>query len=219
MDKIDLNELKLQIESGLNYSQLAENFKCNERTIEKYAKKLGMVVKTKITKRNDPIILGKIKDFVESGKTNSWIAKELGISPTTVRRYTNEFLGKETNSVKAKRIKDVCLTEEQLEIIYGSLLGDMSISKTKNLARISITQGGVHEEYFDFTCSKFNGLLGKTSKEPRFDNRTKKWYNKFVVRFLAHKQYLEIYDLVYKNGIKTITEEWLDKLTPRSIAF
>lgn len=219
MDKINLNELRTQIESGLNYSQLAKMFNCNERTIEKYAKKLGLVVKTKITKRNDPVILEKIKTMVESGKTNNEIAKELRISPTTVRRYTKELLGKDTNSIKAKSVKDVCLTDEQLEIIYGSLLGDMSISKTKNLARISITQGGSHEDYFDFVCSKFEGLLGKISKEPRFDNRTKKWYNKFIVRFLAHKQYLSIYNLIYKNGVKTITQEWLNKLTPKSIAY
>lgn len=219
MDKINLNELRTQIESGLNYSQLAKIFNCNERTIEKYAKKLGLVVKTKITKRNDPVILEKIKTMVESGKTNNEIAKELRISPTTVRRYTKELLGKDTNSIKAKSVKDVCLTDEQLEIIYGSLLGDMSISKTKNLARISITQGGSHEDYFDFICSKFEGLLGKISKEPRFDNRTKKWYNKFIVRFLAHKQYLSIYNLIYKNGVKTITQEWLNKLTPKSIAY
>lgn len=219
MDKINLNELKAQIESGLNYSQLAKMFDCNERTIEKHAKRLGLVVKTKITKRNDPVILEKIKTMVESGKTNNEIAKELRISPTTARRYTKELLGKDTNSIKAKSVKDVCLTDEQLEIIYGSLLGDMSISKTKNLARISITQGGSHEDYFDFICSKFEGLLGKISKEPRFDNRTKKWYNKFIVRFLAHKQYLSIYNLIYKNGVKTITQEWLDKLTPKSIAY
>lgn len=219
MDKINLNELRTQIESGLNYSQLAKMFNCNERTIEKYAKKLGLVVKTKITKRNDPVILEKIKTMVESGKTNNEIAKELRISPTTVRRYTKELLGKDTNSIKAKSVKDICLTDEQLEIIYGSLLGDMSISKTKNLARISITQGGSHEDYFDFVCSKFEGLLGKISKEPRFDNRTKKWYNKFIVRFLAHKQYLSIYNLIYKNGVKTITQEWLNKLTPKSIAY
>lgn len=219
MNKINLNELKTQIESGLNYSQLAENFSCNERTIERYAKKLGLNVKTKITKRNDPVILEKIKMLVNSGKTNSEIAKELSISPTTVRRYTKDLLGKDTNSVKTKSIKDVCLTDEQLEIIYGSLLGDMSISKTKNLARLSISQGGNHESYFDFVCSKFEGLLGKVSKEPRFDNRTKKWYNKFIVRFLAHNRYLDMYKLIYKNGVKTITQEWLDKLTPRSIAY
>ena len=219
MDKINLNELRTQIESGLNYSQLAKMFNCNERTIEKYAKKLGLVVKTKITKRNDPVILEKIKTMVESGKTNNEIAKELRISSTTARRYTKELLEKDTNSIKAKSVKDVCLTDEQLEIIYGSLLGDMSISKTKNLARISITQGGSHEDYFDFICSKFEGLLGKISKEPRFDNRTKKWYNKFIVRFLAHKQYLSIYNLIYKNGVKTITQEWLNKLTPKSIAY
>ena len=219
MDKINLNELRTQIESGLNYSQLAKMFNCNERTIEKYAKKLGLVVKTKITKRNDPVILEKIKTMVESGKTNNEIAKELRISPTTARRYTKELLGKDTNSIKTKSVKDVCLTDEQLEIIYGSLLGDMSISKTKNLARILITQGGSHEDYFDFICSKFEGLLGKISKEPRFDNRTKKWYNKFIVRFLAHKQYLSIYNLIYKNGVKTITQEWLNKLTPKSIAY
>lgn len=63
---------------------------------------------------------------LDEGKTNKEIATELGISPTTTRKYTKEILNRQTNSVKHHRVASIELTQEQLEVLYGSLLGDMS---------------------------------------------------------------------------------------------
>lgn len=216
---MDENKLKILVNEGKNYEEIALELNCNERTVEKYAKKLGLKVTTKIIRRNDPEVVNKIKQLLSEGKTNTQIAKELSISPTTARRYTRELIGQDTNSVKAKSLKEVSLSKNQLEIIYGSLLGDMAISKTPKSARFAIGQGGLHEEYFDYVCSKFPGLLGKVSKTPRFDKRTNKWYNKFVCRSLANEKYLEIYNELYINDKKTITREYLDKITAQGIAY
>lgn len=207
------------VTEGKYSEDIAKELGCHRRTVDDWIKKLGLEPNLKITKRNSEEIKFQIQNLVKQGFTNIQIAQKLNISPTTARRYTKELLNLNTNSTKTKSIDKVELTQEQLEILYGCVLGDLNISKTKNLARFVISQGGQHEDYFDYLCSLFPGLLGKVSKTQRFDKRTNKYYNKFSVKSLAHQIYLNLYNQIYINNIKTITKEFVDKLTLRSIAF
>lgn len=203
---MNIEKLKRLWESNSTIEDIVTQMGVSERTIKDKLRSLGYQVPYKICKANDPIVIDKVEKLVKSGKTNSEIADELKISKTTARRYT-ELLGYDTNSKKAKRLKNVVLSQEQLEIIYGGMLGDMCITKTQKSARLSISQGGNHEKYFDAVCSKFDKLLGKINKTQRYDKRTNKYYNKFAVRTLANEAYLNLYDVFYKNGKKTITKE------------
>ena len=92
------------------------------------------------------------------------------MSPETSRKYTKE-LGLETNSKRTKTLtnKHIKLTEEQLEVLYGSLLGDMSLDTNWKNVRPTISQGGDQEAYFDYKCKIFKNLIGKPSKEDRYD--------------------------------------------------
>lgn len=188
-------------------------------TIRKYIKEAGLVTNSKIT-RLDNNILEKVQELRSKGKTNTEIAKELHMSPMTSRKYT-KILGEDTNSIKTKSIdkKPLELTQEQEEVLYGSLLGDMCLSTTSNLYRVHINHGGEQEAYFDHKCKIFNNILGKVDKSPRYDKRTQKYYNRYAVRLLAHPKFKELYDLMYVNGVKTVTKEWLDHITPRGLAF
>lgn len=216
---MDIEKLTKLVNEGKTYPELAKELGYGRPYLNQVCKKLGLKPKMAIAQTNNVETAERVRELVEKGLTNTEISKELGISTGAVRRCTTKVLGLETNSVKAKKIKDVNLTDEQLEIIYGGLLGDMCVSKTQKLARLTLSQGGGHEEYFDHLCSKFPGLLGRVNKTPRFDNRTKLFYNKFAVKFLAHETYLKIHNLCYPNGIKTVSKEWTDKLTARSIAY
>lgn len=162
--------------------------------------------------------LKEINNLLDYGFTNLQIAKKLNLSPTTTYKYT-KLLNRKTNSSRKRKINNVILTKEQKEIIYGSMLGDMSIYKTAKLYRFAIGQGGNHEEYFDHLTSIFNNVIGKISKCKRFDKRTKKFYNKFTVRFLASIEYKKFYDLMIIGERKTITRNWANLLTARSIAY
>lgn len=175
-------------------------------------------INRKKSARNRELLRTEIETLVKQGYTNKEVAEQLHISLTTARKYT-KLSNLDTNSCKHHRIKEVILTNEQLEVIYGSLLGDMCMCRTEKLARFSINQGGNQEAYFDHKCAIFPNLLGKISKVPRYDKRTNKYYNKYMVRSLAHQTYKDIYDLCYPNGVKTLSKEWLDKLTSRSLAY
>ena len=162
----------------------------------------------------------KIVNLNKLGYTNKEISIEINCSPTSVRKILdkNEL---EYNSKREKMINKNIIeyTDEQYEILLGSLIGDMCLTKETVNARCSITHGGNQESYFDHKCSKFKGLLGKIDKTPRFDKRTNKYYNRYTVRMLAHPNLTNLYNELYINGTKTISKKYLEKLTPRSIAY
>lgn len=189
-------------------------------TIRKYLTEKGLETNTKFVKSTDIEIHNKIKELVELGKTNFEISQILNISTVTALKYTNQF-GLETNSTKIKPLnkKEIHLTDIQLEVLYGSLLGDMCLSDGWKNVRPYISQGGEQELYFDHKCEIFDGLLGKISKTPRYDKRTDKWYNKYAVRLLANPVYTKLKEELYPNHTKTVSIEWLNKITPRGLAF
>jgi hypothetical protein len=160
----------------------------------------------------------KIKQLNAEGKTNKEIATELKMSPTTVRKHLNS-LGADFNSKRIIRDATKEFSKDQLEVLYGSLLGDMCIMKETTNARASINQGGNQELYFDHKCEIFKDFLGSISKTPRYDKRTNKYYNKFTVRLCCHPQLTEIYNMIVINGVKTITRKYLELLTPKSLAY
>lgn len=211
--------LKLNKE-GKTSQEIADALGIGESTVRRKLRESGVKNNIKRTRSNDPEVKEKVKSLVEQGYTNKEVATILGMSPTTARKYTKE-LGLETNSVKTKSIdkKEIELTQEQEEVLYGSLLGDMHIGINGKLPRVGINHGGDQEPYFDYKCEIFHNLLGKISKKPRYDKRTQKWYNRYAVRLLAHPVFSDMYSVLYKDGIKIVTEEWLKHVTPRGLAF
>lgn len=205
--------IKLNKEGKTN-SEIRKELGYSLTTISKYLEEQGLVNNS----TNPKLILEKIKELYSLGKTNSEIANELGISKTTARKYTNVYLNAKTNSVKAKPIFNINLnlTEEQLDLIYGSLLGDMSIDNHSKLCRLVISHGGQQEKYFDYKCSLLSNIIGKVVKKPRYDKRTNKEYIKLMVRTLSHKIFNSLYNELYIDGVKQVTENWLNKLTPRA---
>lgn len=217
MKKINKEKIILLNKEGKTNSEIKKELGYSLTTISKYLKKQKLV--NNFT--NPKLLLEKIKELYLLGKTNSEIANKLGISKTTARKYTKVYLNMETNSVKKKPIfnTDLILTEKQLDLIYGSLLGDMSIDKHSKLYRLSISHGGNQEEYFDYKCNLLSNIIGKAVKKPRYDKRTNKEYISLKAKTLSHKIFNDLYNKLYINGVKRITQEWLNKLTPRALAY
>ena len=144
----------------------------------------------------------------------------MGTTPATVRKILKEH-NIEFNSLRAKPIinKELVLTEEQKEILYGIILGDASIELHSTTARLNITHGGNQESYFDHLCNIFKPILGKANKTPRFDKKLNKYIPRFAVRTLSHQLFKDLHDELYPNNVKTISIEFLNKLTARSLAY
>lgn len=217
MKTINKEEIIRLNKEGKTNSEIRKELGYSLTTISKYLEESGLVNNS----TNPKSVLERIKGLYLLRKTNSEIANELGISKTTARKYTNIYLKAETNSIKKKPIfnTDLHLTEEQLDLIYGSLLGDMSIDRHSKLCRLAISHGGQQEEYFDHKCNLLSNIIGKIVKKPRYDKRTNKEYIKLSARTLSHKIFNSLYNELYIDGVKQVTEKWLNKLTPRALAY
>lgn len=206
--------------SGMYAKDIAKQIGCDYATVKNYLKELGLTPKKKRLEITDEIINKMIKLATEDKKTNKQIAEIIGSNATTVRKILTER-SIETNSLRAKPIlnKELILTEEQKSILYGTLLGDASIGMQANEARVSFNQGHGQEEYFDLKCEKFKEVLGKINKTPRYDKRINKYLDRYSARTLCHSVFTSLYKELYPNGVKTVTREWLNKLTPQSLAY
>lgn len=216
---IDVNEIIRLTNEKKTPEEIGPMFGVTGGVIRSRLKEVGMEPYRKIVRKNKDL-LEKVRVMLDEGKTTKQISEELSISTTTIRKYTYE-LGYDTNSERTKTLtkKEISLTDEQLEVLYGSLLGDMSLDINWKNARPIISQGGNQEEYFDHKCEIFKNLIGKPCKKDRYDKRTNKWYHKYCVKFLTNPFYTKLREDLYPNNIKTVTKDWLDKITPRGLAF
>lgn len=217
--EIDINEVINLTDKFKTPREIGELLGVDESLIRLRLKSIGKKPYRKITRKNKGL-LNKIEHLIKEGKTNQQIANELKICASTIRRYTYD-LGFDTNSVKKKSLTniDIKLTQEQWEVLYGSLLGDMSLELNWKNVRPVISQGGAQEDYFDYKCNIFKNLIGKINKKEYKDKRSNKKYRKCVVKFLTNPIYTALKKELYPNGIKRLTRNWLDKITPRGLAF
>ncbi len=102
------------------------------------------------------------------------------------------------------------LTQEEKDILLGSLLGDACIEKGRtkkyNTALISF---GHSIKQREFVMWKYDKLQRLSTNCPK--NCLNYGYGSINVRFSTkcHSCFYPLYDLVIKNGKKVVTEDWL----------
>lgn len=160
------------------------------------------------------------------GKSDREIAEYFEVSELTIKtfRTKGENAGK-FNIIKNFSQKEHSLSEEQEQMVLGSLLGDMNLSvpgvNRQVNSRLAIVQSEQQEELF----MKKVEILGEFMRSyrlytPNPDNRTGKVYKSWRGNSKAHKVFTDIYYLLYPNGIKTLTKEYLDKINnPIALAY
>lgn len=200
--------------------EIAEAVGCSTTTVRNYLIKENLYVPNKRGKWNEEKDKELLK-LLDEGCSLENIAKKLDVNIRTIQLHKHKLLGEEIIKRASTRNKeDIKLTEEQWEVLYGSLLGDMTIEKpTGKNARPVISHGGEQEAYFDYKCKLFENLIGKINKNERFDKRTNKYYHKYQVKFFTHPIYTKLREELYPNGVKTVSQKWLDKITPKGLAF
>lgn len=112
------------------------------------------------------------------------------------------------------------LTDEEKSILLGSLLGDASISlgrtKQYRTALLNIEHSYKQSEYVEW---KHNKLLRLATREPV--KKVNNGYGSLNYRFdtKCHSCFYDIYKLTIKDGIKTVSSNWLDSINdPISLA-
>ena len=110
------------------------------------------------------------------------------------------------------------LTQRQIEIINGHLLGDGTIEKRANNGSFKINRKLDDLLYLEWSFNELSQYItdaGITIHHV-FDNRTNKTYNQCKFRTKCCSEITEIYDKWYVNGIKVVPKDLV--LTPLTIA-
>lgn len=115
---------------------------------------------------------------------------------------------------KAQLTQPITLTQEQLEVLNGALLGDGCLylhSKGKNAQFIYTSKSSQH---VNFVFSYFKEYLsGEDIKENSYyDQRTNKTYTRTTAKTYTNETFTQLYNLWYVNKIKQIPKNLI--LTP-----
>lgn len=157
------------------------------------------------------------KDYL-SGLSLKEIAKkhEINYEDITFLRQLYDINRKGAKFIHRKKT-EVPLTQRQLDILYGSMLGD---AKKVSLSAAGFGHSGKQKDYLFWKFNEFESVASKKSLKfgQYYDNRFKKQY--VFWRFYTHAN-TDIETCIsefYANGEKQVTMNILNKLSPLSIA-
>jgi len=156
-----------------------------------------------------------------SKKSDYRLAKELNIPVTGVQFYRKKYnLPSPRCDKELVRIRATNLTNEQIGLIVGTVLGDANLHLgVNNEAFLTIEQG---EKQKDYVFEKYSKLETICLMNPRevvgvqgYKVGSKSW--KFST--IQHSGLTKIYNLMYKDGKKVVTKEALNLLTLAGLAW
>jgi hypothetical protein len=126
-----------------------------------------------------------------------------------------------TSQPKRKIFQQVSLSDSCQSILYGTLLGDGCMQKTKGYAnaRLSIRHSWKQKEYFDWKAEKFQEIASPKSIQISFASKGSYSENKkLLFQSRALPCLTLLYDHMYKQKRLVIRRRWLNQMSPLSLA-
>lgn len=215
--KQQIKELYLE---GKSCNEIGKILNLTGRTVNYHLKQMN--VDRRPTKKIDQIVFEQLWN---EGKTDEEIATYFGVEVVTIK----SFRTKGDNAGKFNQIRYFSQTEQHLsyiqeQFILGSLLGDLNLSKPRKRhpnSRLSIVQCEQQKDLFLSKVELLGEFMGNYKLVvPKPDMRTKKIYKSYRGNSKAHEIFTELYNLLYTNEVKTITNNFLDKINhPIALAY
>lgn len=201
----------LYVNKRMSSEEIAKEVDICSRTVIFHLHEMG--VELRPVKKIDHDTFEKLWN---EGKTDEEIAEYFGVSVLTIKTYRTR--GENAGKYNVKRYfsqEEHSLSEEQEQMVLGSLLGDMNLSSCKNQKnyRLNIVHCSKQEQLFMKKVAilgEFMGGYREYTYKP--DPRTGKSYTGFRGSSKTHPLFTELRNLLYVNGIKTITHEYLNRI-------
>lgn len=158
-------------------------------------------------------------NLVNAGKNDSEIATLLNSSEDTVWQSRKRW---NIDRPSFNIAKTIPITQRQLEILTGSLLGDgsLTIEKGALTPRFSCEHGIKQKEYCYWKYEELESL-GINYKEyirKTPDPRNGIYYQSASIRSIANTEYHYLFNNLYQEGTKIISKEFLKNYTDLSLA-
>jgi len=159
----------------------------------------------------------EVEKLVKENKTDREIAQLFGVKPVSIYFFRKRNHVERDNLLINKPIK---LTQRQLSILTGTLLGDGSLRKPNINPNFSCEHGIKQLEYCKWKYEELKSLNANfsTHKRKTIDKRNGKLYESAVCRIPANPEFLPLYENLYINGIKQITKKFLENFDELSLA-
>lgn len=172
------------------------------------------------------MVRSKIEDRINEfeylfnrGLSDYKIGKLMGFNHATIFQFRKKH-GYIRDSLKEN--KEVNPTQEELEILVGTLLGDSTLRVTGNSnPSFSCAHGIKQKEYAEYKTALLVRLGATCTYHKRNipDKRNGVYYEDYTIRLKANPAFKELYNMLYVNGTKILSEDILDYFSERSLAF
>ncbi len=207
---ITLREFKENIENGICLVEMIRNG-VSGQIIQFYSNLLQG--KINLTKE-------KFIEEYEKGMSLNEIALKYKITKIDIT-YLRQFYNikrKCGNFIKRKKT-ETRLTQRQIEVLYGTMMGDASKHGTSNSV-IYFGHSIKQKKYLFWKFQEFKNICRKKNlkKYSRYDKRYDKTYTGWDFRTKANTDVEICIKEFYKSGKKEISNKTLEKLSPLSIA-
>ena len=157
--------------------------------------------------------------YINENFSQQKLADYFKVSVETIRRNLKEYnISIHTNADWTSNNEPIYLSQHQLEIIEGALLGDGNLSIHKNSINANFSYLSKSKEHVEFVC---NDLLDFALKSHNIiyteflDKRTNKIYGRYDYKSIANITFTELYNKWYKDKKKIIPSDLI--LTPLNI--
>ena len=216
------DELRKLIEDHTHHDEIAKYFKVSPSTISLRLREYGIkTISGKIELDNTTI--NKIFELYNQGFNREEISKDLDVTVHGVRKYLEDekyasIIFNRHALMHEKR--SIPLTYEQEQLILGSLLGDAYLGKRKSLHNASYDFSVGHclaqKEYVEFKSKILNSSVLESIKGTGSYSAGSLFY---MTSYHNKYELQKIYNICSRDGVKTVTKEWVDKLDLPAIAY
>lgn len=162
-------------------------------------------------------------DLINQGISGKEFAEKFKLSHSTACRLIKTLI-KDNNLNKDKYIKGqpnlTQFTQEEFDVLIGGLLGDSWIGFNKNSKNAcgSFTHKLEHEEYVNYKYNLLKRLCSTPKIHNKLDKRSNRKYQQSFCKIASNPLLNDICTAFYKDGIKFINKEYINKLSPLGIA-
>ena len=228
MSKVSISKDELQklYADGLSHIKIAKLYGVSEKYIGRLMKECGIKARIKYKKPETIILSDKIVSDIWSlynhGTNRADIAKKLNITEWAV---TKTITGRCRTSGESRALRyknnTIPLSYDQEQVILGSLLGDAALchkdtDREKDQYYFEVGHCLKQKDYLVYTA----GVLGSNvtssiqSSEDSFSTGKEYFHTYYYNKYELKK----IYAICNRDGIKTVSKEWLNRLDPFGVA-
>lgn len=155
------------------------------------------------------------KEYLVDKLTDYEISKKYNCSAPWIGILRKKWMIKSIK--KYERNDKQKLLPQQEELVYGSLLGDASFGGRRNTnCNVYFRVSHISKSLIEFKHNIMKSFI-KTKVKPWKDKRLNR-KEMYDLRTISHPVFTNIYKVTHLNNIKTISQEWLDKITPFGLA-